>query len=132
MPTEKKETSPDSVNVSESNFVSAFKKNNVKNGSSWSFLARGSSPQNTSGPITFSLKFTVDNSFQAFKKQAEEKMDRQCALENRYGDHHLEEGVALSAEEKDPASQGMPAEMCRYRRPFGSPCARRLARVTYQ
>ena len=132
MPAENKETSPDSANVSECNFVSAFKENNVKNGSSWSFVARGSSPQNTSGPITFSVKSTVDNSFQAFKNQAEEKMDRQCALENRYGDHHPSWGVAHSAEYKDPARQGTPAELCRCHRPLGSPRARRLARATYR
>ncbi|XP_023704915.1 bromodomain-containing protein 2-like [Cryptotermes secundus] len=117
--TENKEISSDSANVSECNFVSAFKKNNVKNGSSWSFLARGLSPQNTSGPMTFSVSSTMDNSFQAFKKQTGEKMDRQCALENRYCDHHLEWGVALSAEGNYPAHQGIPAEICRCRRPLG-------------
>jgi hypothetical protein len=43
----------------------------------------------------------MDYSFQAFKKQAEEMMDRHCAtyeevttaLENRYSDHHLEEAL---------------------------------------
>ncbi|XP_069676900.1 homeotic protein female sterile isoform X3 [Periplaneta americana] len=87
MPVEKKMTPPESTRTSAANFASAFKnklsspvlEQNVKNASSWSSLAQASSPQNTSGPTTSSLKSTKD-SFQAFKKQAKEKMDRQRAL----------------------------------------------------
>ncbi|XP_023724290.1 homeotic protein female sterile isoform X7 [Cryptotermes secundus] len=87
VPVEKKMTPPDSTKTSAANFASAFKnklspvlEQNVKNASSWSSLAQASSPQNTPGPTTSSLKSTMDNSFQAFKKQAKEKMDRQRAL----------------------------------------------------
>ncbi|KAJ9590383.1 hypothetical protein L9F63_016574, partial [Diploptera punctata] len=86
MPVERKMTPPESSKTSAANFASAFKnklspvlEQNVKNASSWSSLAQASSPQNTPGPTTSSLKSTKD-SFQQFKKQAKEKMDRQRAL----------------------------------------------------
>ncbi|XP_035733356.1 bromodomain-containing protein 2-like isoform X1 [Vespa mandarinia] len=77
---EKKMTPPDSKNPA-SNFASAFKnktvEQNVKNASSWSSLAQASSPQSTAGS---SMKSAARDSFQAFKKQAKEKQDRQRAL----------------------------------------------------
>lgn len=78
---EKKMTPPDSKN-SASNFASAFKnktvEQNVKNASSWSSLAQASSPQ--SAAAGSSMKSAARDSFQAFKKQAKEKQDRQRAL----------------------------------------------------
>ncbi|GLH14085.1 Homeotic protein female sterile [Gryllus bimaculatus] len=79
MPVEKKMTPPESTKTSAANFASAFKNKNVKNASSWSSLAQASSPQNSSGPNTSTLKSAMD-SFHQFKKQAKEKMDRQRAL----------------------------------------------------
>ncbi|CAL7946912.1 unnamed protein product [Xylocopa violacea] len=77
---EKKMTPPDSKNPV-SNFASAFKnktvEQNVKNASSWSSLAQASSPQSAAGS---SMKSAAQDSFQAFKKQAKEKQDRQRAL----------------------------------------------------
>nr|XP_031836835.1 homeotic protein female sterile-like isoform X4 [Nomia melanderi] len=77
---EKKMTPPDSKNPA-SNFASAFKnktvEQNVKNASSWSSLAQASSPQSAAGS---SMKSAARDSFQAFKKQAKEKQDRQRAL----------------------------------------------------
>lgn len=77
---EKKMTPPDSKNPV-SNFASAFKnktvEQNVKNASSWSSLAQASSPQSAAGS---SMKSAARDSFQAFKKQAKEKQDRQRAL----------------------------------------------------
>ncbi|KAK2574995.1 hypothetical protein KPH14_008751 [Odynerus spinipes] len=77
---EKKMTPPDSKNPA-ANFASAFKnktvEQNVKNASSWSSLAQASSPQSTAGS---SMKSAARDSFQAFKKQAKEKQDRQRAL----------------------------------------------------
>ncbi|XP_043254379.1 bromodomain-containing protein 2-like isoform X7 [Colletes gigas] len=77
---EKKMTPPDSKNPA-SNFASAFKnktvEQNVKNASSWSSLAQASSPQSAAG---CSMKSAARDSFQAFKKQAKEKQDRQRAL----------------------------------------------------
>ncbi|KAI4492152.1 hypothetical protein M0802_010049 [Mischocyttarus mexicanus] len=77
---EKKMTPPDSKNPA-SNFASAFKnktvEQNVKNASSWSSLAQASSPQSTAGS---SMKSAARDTFQAFKKQAKEKQDRQRAL----------------------------------------------------
>ncbi|KAK0172111.1 hypothetical protein PV328_005476 [Microctonus aethiopoides] len=77
---EKKMTPPDSKN-SAANFASAFKnktvEQNVKNASSWSSLAQASSPQSAAGS---SMKSAARDSFQAFKKQAKEKQDRQRAL----------------------------------------------------
>ncbi|XP_049887175.1 bromodomain-containing protein 3-like isoform X3 [Pectinophora gossypiella] len=68
-----------------SNFVQAFKlkqEQNLKNASSWSSLAQAGSPQsipniNTTNQIK---QKPVMDSFQAFKKQAKEKIDRQRAL----------------------------------------------------
>ncbi|XP_012541850.2 homeotic protein female sterile isoform X7 [Monomorium pharaonis] len=77
---EKKMTPPDSKNPA-SNFASAFKtktEQNVKNASSWSSLAQASSPQ--SAAAGSSMKSAARDSFQAFKKQAKEKQDRQRAL----------------------------------------------------
>ncbi|XP_034951015.1 homeotic protein female sterile-like isoform X2 [Chelonus insularis] len=80
MLSEKKMTPPDSKN-SAANFASAFKnktvEQNVKNASSWSSLAQASSPQSAAGS---SMKSAARDSFQAFKKQAKEKQDRQRAL----------------------------------------------------
>ncbi|XP_053987784.1 homeotic protein female sterile-like isoform X5 [Hylaeus volcanicus] len=77
---EKKMTPPDSKNPA-ANFASAFKtktvEQNVKNASSWSSLAQASSPQSAAGS---SMKSAARDSFQAFKKQAKEKQDRQRAL----------------------------------------------------
>ncbi|XP_076183936.1 homeotic protein female sterile isoform X3 [Ptiloglossa arizonensis] len=77
---EKKMTPPDSKNPA-SNFASAFKnktvEQNVKNASSWSSLAQASSPQSAAGSC---MKSAARDSFQAFKKQAKEKQDRQRAL----------------------------------------------------
>ncbi|XP_015434365.1 PREDICTED: bromodomain-containing protein 2-like isoform X2 [Dufourea novaeangliae] len=77
---EKKMTPPDSKNPA-ANFASAFKnktvEQNVKNASSWSSLAQASSPQSATGS---SMKSAARDSFQAFKKQAKEKQDRQRAL----------------------------------------------------
>ncbi|KAL0112328.1 hypothetical protein PUN28_011984 [Cardiocondyla obscurior] len=78
---EKKMTPPDSKNPA-ANFASAFKnktvEQNVKNASSWSSLAQASSPQ--SAAAGSSMKSAARDSFQAFKKQAKEKQDRQRAL----------------------------------------------------
>ncbi|XP_020283136.1 bromodomain-containing protein 3-like isoform X6 [Pseudomyrmex gracilis] len=78
---EKKMTPPDSKNPA-SNFASAFKnktvEQNVKNASSWSSLAQASSPQSVAAGS--SMKSAARDSFQAFKKQAKEKQDRQRAL----------------------------------------------------
>ncbi|XP_067211550.1 bromodomain-containing protein 2 isoform X9 [Linepithema humile] len=78
---EKKMTPPDSKNPA-ANFASAFKnktvEQNVKNASSWSSLAQASSPQSTAAGS--SMKSAARDSFQAFKKQAKEKQDRQRAL----------------------------------------------------
>ncbi|XP_060809601.1 bromodomain-containing protein 3 isoform X2 [Amyelois transitella] len=68
-----------------SNFAQAFKlkqEQNLKNASSWSSLAQAGSPQsipnmNTNNQIK---QKPVMDSFQAFKKQAREKIDRQRAL----------------------------------------------------
>ncbi|XP_058808868.1 homeotic protein female sterile-like [Phymastichus coffea] len=77
---EKKMTPPDSKNPT-ANFASAFKnktvEQNVKNASSWSSLAQASSPQSAAGT---SAKNATRDTFQAFKKQAKEKQDRQRAL----------------------------------------------------
>ncbi|XP_066595505.1 homeotic protein female sterile-like isoform X2 [Prorops nasuta] len=77
---EKKMTPPDSKNPA-ANFASAFKtktiEQNVKNASSWSSLAQASSPQSAAGNT---MKTAARDSFQAFKKQAKEKQDRQRAL----------------------------------------------------
>ncbi|XP_028169621.1 bromodomain-containing protein 3 [Ostrinia furnacalis] len=68
-----------------SNFVQAFKmkqEQNLKNASSWSSLAQAGSPQsipNVSTNNQMKPKPVMD-SFQAFKKQAKEKIDRQRAL----------------------------------------------------
>lgn len=75
--TDKKMTPPE---AKASNFASAFKpkqEQNIKNASSWSSLAQANSPQNSSTGV--SNRQMVD-SFQQFKKQAKEKMDRQKAL----------------------------------------------------
>ncbi|KAL6264581.1 hypothetical protein P5V15_004683 [Pogonomyrmex californicus] len=78
---EKKMTPPDSKNPA-ANFASAFKnktvEQNVKNASSWSSLAQASSPQ--SAAAGSSMKSAARDTFQAFKKQAKEKQDRQRAL----------------------------------------------------
>ncbi|XP_011306065.1 bromodomain-containing protein 4A isoform X2 [Fopius arisanus] len=80
LPPEKKMTPPDSKNAA-GNFAAAFKnktvEQNVKNASSWSSLAQASSPQSTAGS---SMKTAARDSFQAFKKQAKEKQERQRAL----------------------------------------------------
>ncbi|XP_015114158.1 homeotic protein female sterile isoform X2 [Diachasma alloeum] len=80
MAPEKKMTPPDSKNTA-GNFAAAFKnktvEQNVKNASSWSSLAQASSPQSTAGS---SMKTAARDSFQAFKKQAKEKQERQRAL----------------------------------------------------
>ncbi|XP_012252969.2 homeotic protein female sterile-like isoform X2 [Athalia rosae] len=77
---EKKMTPPDSKNPA-ANFASAFKnktvEQNVKNASSWSSLAQASSPQSAAGT---SMKSAARDTFQAFKRQAKEKQDRQRAL----------------------------------------------------
>ncbi|KAL0895860.1 hypothetical protein ABMA27_011883 [Loxostege sticticalis] len=68
-----------------SNFAQAFKmkqEQNLKNASSWSSLAQAGSPQsipNVSTNNQMKPKPVMD-SFQAFKKQAKEKIDRQRAL----------------------------------------------------
>jgi bromodomain-containing protein 4 len=85
MPVDKKITPPDSTKISTVNCASAFKNKNMKNVSSWSSLAQASSPQNTSGSINSSVKPTMDNSFQAFKKQTKGKMVRQRALIEQLG-----------------------------------------------
>ncbi|XP_046479206.1 bromodomain-containing protein 2 isoform X1 [Neodiprion pinetum] len=78
--TEKKMTPPDSKNPA-TTFASTFKNKtvepNVKNPSSWSSLAQASSPQSAAGT---SMKSTARDTFQAFKRQAKEKQDRQRAL----------------------------------------------------
>lgn len=61
------------------NFASAFKAKSLKNASSWSSLAQASSsPQNVATPKSSAA---VKESFQAFKKQAKEKEDRERAQE---------------------------------------------------
>ncbi|KAK6641640.1 hypothetical protein RUM44_013355 [Polyplax serrata] len=78
------EVKPSPANPS-SNFASAFKTkppnmaDNLKNASSWSSLAQASSPHNALGGTASNMKNAMD-SFQAFKKQAKEKADRQRAL----------------------------------------------------
>ncbi|XP_037963728.2 bromodomain-containing protein 3-like isoform X2 [Plutella xylostella] len=68
------------------NFAQAFKlkqEQNLKNASSWSSLAQTGSPQTTPNPtVTNQIKQkpVVMDSFQIFKKQAREKIDRQRAL----------------------------------------------------
>ncbi|XP_050665313.1 bromodomain-containing protein 3 isoform X2 [Leptidea sinapis] len=67
------------------NFVQAFKakqEQNLKNASSWSSLAQAGSPQSVPniGTTTQIKQKPVMDSFQAFKKQAREKQDRQRAL----------------------------------------------------
>ncbi|EZA59817.1 Bromodomain testis-specific protein [Ooceraea biroi] len=99
---EKKMTPPDAKTPA-ANFASAFKnkvlsttwsdpkywykmsgkdsntvEQNVKNASSWCSLAQASSPQ--SAAAGSSMKSAARDSFQAFKKQAKEKQDRQRAL----------------------------------------------------
>ncbi|XP_014482621.1 PREDICTED: homeotic protein female sterile-like isoform X3 [Dinoponera quadriceps] len=78
---EKKMTPPDSKTTA--NFATAFKnktvEQNVKNASSWSSLAQASSPQSSAAGSSMKSSATRD-SFQAFKKQAKEKQDRQRAL----------------------------------------------------
>ncbi|CAH0747512.1 unnamed protein product [Diatraea saccharalis] len=71
--------------VKNSNFVQAFKikqEQNLKNASSWSSLAQAGSPQSipNMGSNNQMKQKPVMDSFQAFKKQAKEKMDRQRAL----------------------------------------------------
>ncbi|XP_041974160.1 bromodomain-containing protein 3-like isoform X2 [Aricia agestis] len=68
-----------------SSFAQAFKikqEQNLKNASSWSSLAQAGSPQNipTMGSNSQVKPKPVMDSFQAFKKQAREKIDRQRAL----------------------------------------------------
>ncbi|KAJ0181087.1 hypothetical protein K1T71_003172 [Dendrolimus kikuchii] len=68
-----------------SNFAQAFKvkqEQNLKNASSWSSLAQAGSPQSIPNITTNNQvkQKPVMDSFQAFKKQAKEKMDRQRAL----------------------------------------------------
>ncbi|XP_011150864.1 bromodomain-containing protein 4 isoform X4 [Harpegnathos saltator] len=84
---EKKMTPPESKTPS-ANFATAFKnkvlesksvEQNVKNASSWSSLAQASSPQSSAAGSSMKSAATRD-SFQAFKKQAKEKQDRQRAL----------------------------------------------------
>nr|CAD7393342.1 unnamed protein product [Timema cristinae] len=89
-PVERKMTPPDSNKNSTPNFAtaSAFKsklppgmEQNVKNASSWSSLAQASSPQNSSGVVSSNIiKSSAMDSFQIFKKQAKEKLDRQRAI----------------------------------------------------
>nr|CAD7396195.1 unnamed protein product [Timema poppensis] len=89
-PVERKMTPPDSNKNSTSNFATAstFKsklppgmEQNVKNASSWSSLAQASSPQNSSGAVSSNIiKSSAMDSFQIFKKQAKEKLDRQRAI----------------------------------------------------
>uniref|UniRef100_A0A2H1WGE6 SFRICE_001097 n=1 Tax=Spodoptera frugiperda TaxID=7108 RepID=A0A2H1WGE6_SPOFR len=67
------------------NFAQAFKlkqEQNLKNASSWSSLAQAGSPQSipNMGPNHQIKQKPVMDSFQAFKKQAKEKIDRQRAL----------------------------------------------------
>ncbi|CAD0195571.1 unnamed protein product [Chrysodeixis includens] len=67
------------------NFAQAFKlkqEQNLKNASSWSSLAQAGSPQSipTMGTNHQIKQKPVMDSFQAFKKQAKEKIDRQRAL----------------------------------------------------
>ncbi|RVE43427.1 hypothetical protein evm_011922 [Chilo suppressalis] len=67
------------------NFVQAFKmkqEQNLKNASSWSSLAQAGSPQSipNMGTNNQMKQKPVMDSFQAFKKQAKEKIDRQRAL----------------------------------------------------
>ncbi|KAJ8673036.1 hypothetical protein QAD02_004297, partial [Eretmocerus hayati] len=84
LPEKKQMTPPDSKNNPASNFASAFKnkavEQNVKNASSWSSLAQSSSPQSAAGSST---KSATRDTFQAFKKQAKEKQDRQRALQEQ-------------------------------------------------
>ncbi|CAG5018839.1 unnamed protein product [Parnassius apollo] len=69
-----------------SNFVQPFKlkqEQNLKNASSWSSLAQAGSPQsipNVGTNTQIKQKPVMDSCFQAFKKQAREKIDRQRAL----------------------------------------------------
>ncbi|XP_068628917.1 bromodomain-containing protein 3-like isoform X2 [Battus philenor] len=69
-----------------SNFVQPFKikqEQNLKNASSWSSLAQAGSPQSIPNIGTnnqIKQKPVMDSCFQAFKKQAREKIDRQRAL----------------------------------------------------
>ncbi|XP_045761111.1 bromodomain-containing protein 3-like isoform X1 [Maniola jurtina] len=68
-----------------SNFAQAFKikqEQNLKNASSWSSLAQAGSPQSipTIGTNNQIKPKPVMDTFQAFKKQAREKIDRQRAL----------------------------------------------------
>ncbi|KAI5642514.1 bromodomain extra-terminal - transcription regulation domain-containing protein [Phthorimaea operculella] len=68
-----------------SNFVQAFKlkqEQNLKNASSWSSLAQAGSPQSipNMNPNHQVKQKPVRDSFQEFKKQAKEKIDRQRAL----------------------------------------------------
>ncbi|CAG4924831.1 unnamed protein product [Colias eurytheme] len=68
-----------------SSFAQAFKvkqEQNLKNASSWSSLAQAGSPQSvpTIGTNNQIKQKPVMDSFQAFKKQAREKIDRQRAL----------------------------------------------------
>ncbi|KAL1131412.1 hypothetical protein AAG570_011029 [Ranatra chinensis] len=54
---------------------------NVKNASSWSSLAQSPTPAVTPNqPTAAALKSSMDDSFQAFKKQAKEKAKKQRAL----------------------------------------------------
>lgn len=56
-------------------FKNNKQENNVKNASSWSSLAKGKSPQNSSS--TGSSKQQVMDSFKAFQNKAKEKADRE-------------------------------------------------------
>nr|CAD7569544.1 unnamed protein product [Timema californicum] len=73
--------SPGLVSTPISNQLPPGMEQNVKNASSWSSLAQASSPQNSSGAVSSNIiKSSAMDSFQIFKKQAKEKLDRQRAI----------------------------------------------------
>lgn len=72
---EKKLSDPKIMSQSFGSFKSNKQENNVKNASSWSSLAKGKSPQNSSS--SGSSKQQVMDSFKAFQNKAKEKADRE-------------------------------------------------------